>query len=233
MLITESALSIGGENQLITMTLDQAIEKAELPDITLTDSTARAALSGIDGAVISEVYGDIMAISMMNIPEWQKNAEMELVFASRMPAIIGPSTRITVDNVQLNMPRGSANGTGTLGFTGTAPINLQDGADMSARLDGEVSARIDKQALVWLIAGRALTEIQNRFAEAGQPLDDAVAEQLAADAAMGQLNVFEAQSLIKRDGDDAYTVDARIGNGQMILNGINRPDLFGTTPVTP
>ena len=76
------------------------------------------------------------------------------------------------------------------------------------------------------MAGNTLEDLKARFAEAGQPLSDEEAQELATNAASGQIAALEAQSMIKRDGD-AFTVDAELKDGELTLNGINRPDLMG------
>ena len=224
--VGQSELTISGKDQLITVALDQAVERANIEEYSLTDSVARASLSGIDGKVISDVYGQIIAISMMGLPEWQQSQEMELLFASQMPAIIGPQTRLTLENLAVNMPQGNATATGTIGFTGDGPINLEDGPGLTARLDGTLNGRIDESALLWFVAGNTLEDLKARFAEAGQPLSDEEAQELATNAASGQIAALEAQSMIKRDGN-AFTVDAELKDGELTLNGINRPDLMG------
>ena len=207
-------------------TLDQTVEKADLPEVSMTDSAARVTLSGLDGGVLSEIYNDFIQILMMDLPEWQQNEEIELIIAEKFPRMITSDTRLTLDNLAVNMPDGTASASGDVGFTGTDPINLENPAMLIPRAEATLSARIEEGALVWILAREQMEELRRSFADAGRPVDEDLLKKLAADSVRGQISAFEAQSFIKRDGDN-LTLDAEFRNGMLILNGLERPDLMG------
>ncbi|MDA0339604.1 MAG: DUF945 family protein, partial [Proteobacteria bacterium] len=221
-----TALNVGGTDGLITAILDQTVEKADLPEVSLTDSAARITLSDLDGGVLSEIYNDFIQILMMDLPEWQQTEEIELITVEKFPRMITSDTRLTLDNLALNMPDGTASASGDVGFTGTGPLDLENPLMLIPRAEANLSARIEEGALIWILAREQIEELRQSFADAGRPVSEDLIRKLAADSARGQISAFEAQSFIKRDGD-SLTLDAEFRDGMLILNGIERPDLMG------
>ncbi len=224
-----TAMGIGGKDGDVTIVLEQTVDALDYDEVKMHASTGRLRLARLDGDVLGQLYGEFVRILSTEVPEAQREKEMQRVVAEKSLTVLRPDTRLTLEDVAINMPDGGATAHGELGFDGGAALDYSSADRLMQRLEGALEARIDENALLWYLTRVSSRTMQARLQEQGRDVPAETVNRLARTSARTELGKLERQSMVRRDGE-AYVLEALFRGGKVMLNGVDRPDLMPPAP---